>query len=574
MAPFYVLNANIRGESSESEGEGVPYGQYYDDDGSSSDSEDSWGDRPIVSPRQRLRPQWSESESGGSNYGRESPLIRFLTDFTYHFEQDEFWVCPGCHGYWLAYRHPYTKRQRWYKRALARTAEMVGEGCQNCPGWTYSIPNSETPPICEGVWYPQTSLIKMEYVGSVRVWSAEKQIWQFLLRGQEDRPPFDPSEPGCQGGRWPLGTQGYYRAPQGAPAPQAPQQQHPPPPASQANILPRLMCGFCPGHEDEQGEGRVANIYMLSVIRDGSDSESGEDFPVSPRSNPGSATPMIEAGPYIPEIEAPPMGGEGALVSTFDFGSPSHHSPEFPEGDNALSAIYNAPREPIPSEISYGLDAAQAGFQITGSMPYTPEAPGHPQAYEFASPQWAGYQGYQTPIPLALEGPPPPYSPGEYGTPGPYPLFDEHGQEIQIPYNIFYQASQNPEFQALMPPAPPGYGLTREEVRGQDTQAYPPQTFPVYLQTDSPAQLQEPPRKMTCRDPPGSGMEVENRPDPQGEGYTPSGWTREDLAKHEPLRLYFQTPPQVGAHRRLRNNQLPPRTLFFFPFSSYHCHEF
>ena len=252
---------------------------------------------------------------------------------------------------------------------------------------------------------------------------------------------------------------------------------------------------------------------------------------------------MIEAGPYIPEIEAPPMGGEGALVSTFDFGSPSHHSPEFQEGDHTWHPIYNAPGEPIPSEISYGLDAAQAGFQITGSMPYTPEAPGHPQAYEFASPQWAGYQGYQTPIPLALEGPPPPYSPGEYGTPGPYPLFDEHGQEIQIPYNIFYQASQNPEFQALMPPAPPGYGLTREEVRGQDTQAYPPQTFPVYLQTDSPAQLQEPPRKMACRDPPGSGMEVENRPDPQGEGYTPSGWTREDLAKHEPPPAIFSDTP-------------------------------
>ena len=96
-------------------------------------------------------------------------------------------------------------------------------------------------------------------------------------------------------------------------------------------------------------------------------------------------------------------------------------------------------------------------------MPYTPEASIHPQAYEFASPEWAGYQGYHTPVPLALEGPPPPYSPGEYGTPGPYPLFDEHGQENQIPYNIFYQPGLTTEFQTLMPPVPRAMALHRKK---------------------------------------------------------------------------------------------------------------
>ena len=47
----------------------------------------------------------------------------------------------------------------------------------------------------EGVWYPRNSLIKMEYVGSEKIWSGARQTWQILLPGLHGRPSFNPLNP-------------------------------------------------------------------------------------------------------------------------------------------------------------------------------------------------------------------------------------------------------------------------------------------------------------------------------------------------------------------------------------------
>ena len=57
---------------------------------------------------------------------------------------------------------------------------MRGEGCSECPGWTYTSPDNTTH-LTVGKWYPHHSLTCMDFVGSVDRWSVSENKWEHLL---------------------------------------------------------------------------------------------------------------------------------------------------------------------------------------------------------------------------------------------------------------------------------------------------------------------------------------------------------------------------------------------------------
>ena len=104
------------------------------------------------------------------------------------FDEDEFWFCEGCQKFWVAYGHTYAQIRRVLK-PMRGEPNMRRQNCQNCPGWTYDFQGLQ---IFEGVWYPRSSLIKMEYVGAETVWMGKKLQWQVMLQGLNGRPSFSP----------------------------------------------------------------------------------------------------------------------------------------------------------------------------------------------------------------------------------------------------------------------------------------------------------------------------------------------------------------------------------------------
>ena len=320
---------------------------------------------------------------------------------------------------------------------------MTRESCPNCPGWVYTMGSEHN---FEGVWYPRNSLIKMEYVGSEKIWSGARQTWQILLPGLHGRPSFNPLNP-LPGAPPPPPNGSMHQQEMGSPvggfpsiSPNAAQHMGPtstsssfspnhypliptsiipcsswPPEASSTPLgthRPAWMSVDNPPEESENG--RIYHVCMVRVVRgrEGAE-EDPEERETSPRYEE-DPLPIMDHPREESTTGEDEVGGE---VTTY----PGEDEEEPPEEDQwqppgiahpLYAAQYFEPED--HGEGMVGQDAAEAGFGLVYQIPpprggYFEHAPYQNTSPQRAAPMEDGYRRYP-----AVEGPPPPYSPGWY----------------------------------------------------------------------------------------------------------------------------------------------------------------
>ena len=95
-------------------------------------------------------------------------------------DHDDFWVCPNCHGFWVATDLEYTRTV--LKETPRIDPDWVGERCKTCGGCRFRDPQSCPDQWTgRGWWYPTLSTIPFAFVGVNRIWRENAQKWEVRL---------------------------------------------------------------------------------------------------------------------------------------------------------------------------------------------------------------------------------------------------------------------------------------------------------------------------------------------------------------------------------------------------------